>query len=46
MSVLYSENIFDISVGEIPYKSQVFKILSGKKCRVRIPSKFLHDTFF
>lgn len=43
MSVLYSENIFDISAGEIPYKSQVFKIFSGEKCRVRIPSKFLHD---
>lgn len=46
MSVLYSENIFDISVGEIPYKSQVFKIFSGEKCRVCISSKFLHDTFF
>lgn len=46
MSVLYSENIFDISAGEIPYKSQVFKIFSGEKCRVCIPSKFLHDTFF
>lgn len=46
MSVLYSENIFDISAGEIPYKSQVFKIFSGEKCRVCISSKFLHDTFF
>lgn len=46
MSVLYSENFFDISDGEIPYKSQVFKIFSGEKCRVCISSKFLHDTFF
>lgn len=41
-----SKNFFDISAWEIPYKSQVFKIFSGEKCRVcnNVSSKFLHDT--